>query len=169
MVVYLYKKGRQTMKNIITTIAMFILTITVQAQFLTNNSFFKMFQDSINMYRNSLGLTNVVLEPKYKNFVDQHSYYQSRLGYTTHGKGNFTFQKRVEKEINLKNISCYENCGECWVTEFNNIGFGVFTILDGFIKSPSHNKSLIEPTNTKFYISCYKKDDTVYFTLLLSE
>jgi hypothetical protein len=32
MVVYLYKKGRQTMKNIITTIAMFILTITVQAQ-----------------------------------------------------------------------------------------------------------------------------------------
>jgi hypothetical protein len=32
MVVYLYKKGRQTMKNIITTIAMFILTITAQAQ-----------------------------------------------------------------------------------------------------------------------------------------
>jgi len=28
----LYKKGRQTMKNIITTIAMFILTITAQAQ-----------------------------------------------------------------------------------------------------------------------------------------
>ena len=32
MVVYLYKKGRQTMKNIITTIAMFILTIAAQAQ-----------------------------------------------------------------------------------------------------------------------------------------
>ena len=32
MVVYLYKKGRQTMKNIITTIAMFILTIGAQAQ-----------------------------------------------------------------------------------------------------------------------------------------
>jgi hypothetical protein len=32
MVVYSYKKGRQTMKNIITTIAMFILTITAQAQ-----------------------------------------------------------------------------------------------------------------------------------------
>jgi hypothetical protein len=32
MVVYLYKKGRQTMKNIITAIAMFILTITAQAQ-----------------------------------------------------------------------------------------------------------------------------------------
>ena len=32
MVVYLYKKGRQTMKNIITTIAIFILTITAQAQ-----------------------------------------------------------------------------------------------------------------------------------------
>jgi hypothetical protein len=32
MVVYLYKEGRQTMKNIITTIAMFILTITAQAQ-----------------------------------------------------------------------------------------------------------------------------------------
>ena len=77
---------------------MFILTITAQAQFLTNNSFFKMFQDSINMYRNSLGLTNVVLEPKYKNFVDQHSYYQARLGYRTHGEGNFTFEKRVEKE-----------------------------------------------------------------------
>ena len=32
MVVYLYKKGTQTMKNIITTIAMFILTIGAQAQ-----------------------------------------------------------------------------------------------------------------------------------------
>jgi len=32
MVVSLFKKGRQTMKNIITTIAMFILTITTQAQ-----------------------------------------------------------------------------------------------------------------------------------------
>jgi len=32
MVVYLYKKGRQTMKNIITAIAMFILTIAAQAQ-----------------------------------------------------------------------------------------------------------------------------------------
>ena len=32
MVVSLFKKGRQTMKNIITTIAMFILTITAQAQ-----------------------------------------------------------------------------------------------------------------------------------------
>ena len=169
MVVYLYKKGRQTMKNIITTIAMFISTITVQAQFLTNNSFFEMFQDSINMYRNSLGLTNVVLEPKYKNFVDQHSYYQARLGNTTHGEGNFTFQKRVEKEINLKNISCYENCGELWVSDFNNIRFAVFVILDGLKKSPLHHKSLIEPTNTKFYISCYKKDDTVYITLLLSE
>ena len=157
------------MKNIITTIAMFILTITVQAQFLTNNSFFEMFQDSINMYRNSLGLTNVVLEPKYKNFVDQHSYYQARLGNTTHGEGNFTFQKRVEKEINLKNISCYENCGELWVSDFNNIRFAVFVILDGLKKSTLHHKSLIEPTNPKFYISCYKKDDTVYFTLLLSE
>ena len=157
------------MKNIITTIAMFILTITVQAQFLTNNSFFEMFQDSINMYRNSLGLTNVVLEPKYKNFVDQHTYYQASLGYRTHGEGNFTFEKRVEKEINLKNISCYENCGELWVSDFNNIRFAVFVILDGLKKSPLHHKSLIEPTNTKFYISCYKKDDTVYFTLLLSE
>lgn len=32
MVVYSYKKGTQTMKNIITTIAMFILTIGAQAQ-----------------------------------------------------------------------------------------------------------------------------------------
>ena len=35
MVVYLYKKGTQTMKNIITTIAMFILTIVAQAQTFT--------------------------------------------------------------------------------------------------------------------------------------
>lgn len=35
MVVYLYKKGTQTMKNIITTIAMFILTIAAQAQTFT--------------------------------------------------------------------------------------------------------------------------------------
>jgi hypothetical protein len=36
MVVYLYKKGRQTMKNIITTIAMFILTIGAQSQSVYN-------------------------------------------------------------------------------------------------------------------------------------
>jgi|LakMenEpi03Aug12_release.lakeMendotaPanAssembly.Ray.scaffolds.fasta_scaffold492505_2 hypothetical protein len=32
MVIYLYKKGRQTMKNIITTIAMFILVFNIKAQ-----------------------------------------------------------------------------------------------------------------------------------------
>jgi len=36
MVIYLYKKGRQTMKNIITTIAMFILTIGAQSQSVYN-------------------------------------------------------------------------------------------------------------------------------------
>jgi len=46
MVVYLYKKGRQTMKNIITTIAMFILTITAQAQTITTDSFYQFTHDT---------------------------------------------------------------------------------------------------------------------------
>jgi hypothetical protein len=46
MVVYLYKKGRQTMKNIITTIAMFILTITAQAQTITTDSFYTFTHDT---------------------------------------------------------------------------------------------------------------------------
>jgi len=46
MVVYLYKKGRQTMKNIITTIAMFILTIGAQAQTITTDSFYQYTHDT---------------------------------------------------------------------------------------------------------------------------
>jgi hypothetical protein len=45
MVVYLYKKGRQTMKNIITAIAMFILTIAAQAQTITTDSFYQFTHD----------------------------------------------------------------------------------------------------------------------------
>jgi hypothetical protein len=41
MVVYLYKKGRQTMKNIITTIAMFILVINANAQTYKMNTFYR--------------------------------------------------------------------------------------------------------------------------------
>ena len=46
MVVYLYKKGRQIMKNIITTIAMFILTIGAQAQTITTDSFYQFTHDT---------------------------------------------------------------------------------------------------------------------------
>ena len=46
MVVYLYKKGTQTMKNIITTIAMFILTIGAQAQTITTDSFYQFTHDT---------------------------------------------------------------------------------------------------------------------------
>jgi hypothetical protein len=46
MVVYLYKKGRQTMKNIITAIAMFILTIGAQSQTITTDSFYQFTHDT---------------------------------------------------------------------------------------------------------------------------
>ena len=49
MVVYLYKKGRQTMKNIITTIAMFILTITAQAQVYKLEKFYNFKHDALWM------------------------------------------------------------------------------------------------------------------------
>jgi hypothetical protein len=62
MVVYLYKKGRQTMKNIITTIAMFILTITAQAQtYKMGNMVEKTFENTMEYFQaDSLGLTKVV-------------------------------------------------------------------------------------------------------------
>jgi hypothetical protein len=49
MVVYLYKKGRQTMKNIITTIAMFILAITAQAQVYKLEKFYNFKHDALWM------------------------------------------------------------------------------------------------------------------------
>jgi hypothetical protein len=62
MVVYLYKKGRQTMKNIITTIAMFILTITAQAQtYKMGKMVEKTFENTMEYFQaDSLGLTKVV-------------------------------------------------------------------------------------------------------------
>jgi hypothetical protein len=62
MVVYLYKKGRQTMKNIITAIAMFILTITAQAQtYKMGNMVEKTFKNTMEYFQaDSLGLTKVV-------------------------------------------------------------------------------------------------------------
>jgi hypothetical protein len=58
----LYKKGRQTMKNIITTIAMFILTITAQAQtYKMGNMVEKTFKNTMEYFQaDSLGLTKVV-------------------------------------------------------------------------------------------------------------
>ena len=65
MVVYLYKKGRQTMKNIITTIAMFILTITAQAQILTVKA------DSFYHFKHSLDIsTDEAVQTKNYTFID---------------------------------------------------------------------------------------------------
>jgi hypothetical protein len=65
MVVYLYKKGRQTMKNIITTIAMFILTITAQAQIVTVKA------DSFYHFKHSLDIsTDEAVQTKNYTFID---------------------------------------------------------------------------------------------------
>jgi hypothetical protein len=76
MVVYLYKKGRQTMKNIITTIAMFILTITAQAQTITTDSFYQFTHDTnISTFEASeknqcVNIGWVVGKTKYEVFED---------------------------------------------------------------------------------------------------
>ena len=76
MVVYLYKKGRQTMKNIITAIAMFILTITAQAQTITTDSFYQFTHDTnISTFEASeknqcVNIGWVVGKTKYEVFED---------------------------------------------------------------------------------------------------
>jgi hypothetical protein len=76
MVVYLYKKGRQTMKNIITTIAMFILTIAAQAQTITTDSFYQFTHDiTISTFEASeknqcVNIGWVVGKTKYEVFED---------------------------------------------------------------------------------------------------
>ena len=76
MVVYLYKKGRQTMKNIITTIAMFILTIAAQGQTITTDSFYQFTHDTtISTFEASeknqcVNIGWVVGKTKYEVFED---------------------------------------------------------------------------------------------------
>jgi hypothetical protein len=76
MVVYLYKKGRQTMKNIITAIAMFILTIAAQAQTITTDSFYQFTHDiTISTFEASeknqcVNIGWVVGKTKYEVFED---------------------------------------------------------------------------------------------------
>ena len=76
MVIYLYKKGRQTMKNIITAIAMFILTIAAQAQTITTDSFYQFTHDiTISTFEASeknqcVNIGWVVGKTKYEVFED---------------------------------------------------------------------------------------------------
>lgn len=88
MVVYLYKKGRQTMKNIITTIAMFILTITAQAQtYKMGNMVEKTFENTMEYFQaDSLGLTKVV-----DSIFTQSDVFV--------GKDNVTFKSKQNKKV----------------------------------------------------------------------
>jgi hypothetical protein len=88
MVVYLYKKGRQTMKNIITAIAMFILTIAAQAQtYKMGNMVEKTFENTMEYFQaDSLGLTKVV-----DNIFTQSDVFV--------GKNKVTFKSQKSKKV----------------------------------------------------------------------
>lgn len=88
MVVYLYKKGTQTMKNIITTIAMFILTIGAQAQtYKMGNMVEKTFENTMEYFQaDSLGLTKVV-----DSIFTQSDVFV--------GKDNVTFKSKQNKKV----------------------------------------------------------------------
>lgn len=146
-----------------------MVQMTLTAQFYTNDSIVSMFRDSLNNYRKSLSLNKVSLEPKYKNFVDRHSSYQAKINYVTHGEESFSFENRANSEPSLRNLECQENCTVVLIDLSNTSEFISSQIFRHFKNSKPHNAGLINPNFNKMYLSCYKKGEYVFVTLLLSE
>jgi hypothetical protein len=136
MVVYLYKKGRQTMKNIITTIAMFILVLNAKAQVI------KFEFDTIQYFELQKGKT-------LKENVDQ-----KLINYMGFGYG------RVDKcELNLEEKFGVLNGDTVLITDFSFNQDGIKVKYEDQIE---HNKYTllfnVDFDKNRNYVLYYKED-----------
>lgn len=158
------------MKNKIVLVLFLLVSITkINAQFLNSDVINKEFCDTLNDYRKSLGLGNIVVEPKYKNFVNTHSQYQASINKTTHCNKDGCLQNRIDNDPNFYGLVCQENCTVVDVEGGVNIDSIANEVLGHFYRSKPHNEGLINPSFKKFYLSAYKKGNWVYVTLILSD
>jgi uncharacterized protein YkwD len=147
MVVYLYKKGRQTMKNIITTIAMFILTINVYAQVELEHKIL----NEINKYRVENGLDTIVWNDKAYPIAKNQSLYMKLSGVLTHNQTinvpNFVEQPNFEKRVSKTGLEFGGENLAYLVDTFENISkkydeMAKLTV-QMWKQSPSHNELLL--------------------------
>lgn len=157
------------MKRFILNLIFLLNTVCVNGQFLSSDVLNKEFCDTLNKYRKSLGLSNISIEPKYKNFVDNHSQYQSKVNKLTHCNEYGCLQNRIDNDPNLYGLVCQENCTVVDVGNGLNIDSIANEVLGHFYRSKPHNEGLINPNFKKCYISAYKKGEWVYVTLILSD
>jgi len=150
-------------------ILLLLLSEPLCAQHYIGDSIVAMVCDSINVYRKSLGLKPVAIEPKYKKFADIQSYNQSRYGFTTHGIGNNTIENRIKRDPYMLMRAFQENCTRVFYSDSDGLTYLASQIMLGLKSSKPHNASLINPDYEKMYVSCCKSGEYVYITLRVRE
>ena len=153
MVVYSYKKGRQTMKNIITTIAMFILTFSTNAQTISNDKVIHYLDSFVGLYLNKQTIKDDVLAKAAKIQSD----YMLKTGQITHFQENPIYRtpplRVFEVDNNFIRGFVSEIAGGGSIPKFDKkfkcveeqIAFNILNMIKG---SPKHNSILI---GMKFY------------------
>ena len=153
MVVYSYKKGRQTMKNIITTIAMFILTFSTNAQTISNDKVIHYLDSFVGLYLNKQTIKDDVLAKAAKIQSD----YMLKTGQITHFQENPNYKTPTHRVFEVDNNfirgSIMEVAGGASIPKFDKKFKCVeeqiaFNILNMFKNSPEHNHIL---NRAKFY------------------
>jgi uncharacterized protein YkwD len=127
------------------------------------------FCDTLNSYRNSLGLNPVSIEKSYYNFVSAHSHYQANINEVTHGSGNSSFENRL-RSSNIKPFGFFfENCTGVYLWKemtIEEISIQAFEIFKG---SPPHNSAMISPDVNKICVAYFKIENKVFVTLFLTD
>lgn len=146
-----------------------LLSAPLSAQHYINDSITSLLRDSLNRYRASKGLNPVRIEPQYKNFADKHSYYQSRVGFITHGIGVNTLENRVKRDPYMFDRSISESVALVYYSDSDGLPYLASKILLIFKGSKPHNSFLISPEYDRMYVSCYQSGEDVYITLLVGK
>ncbi len=156
-------------KTVFLILFILVSVIKINAQFLNSDIINKEFCDTLNDYRKSLGLGNIFIESKYKNFVNNHSQYQAKINRLTHCNEIGCLQSRIDQDPNLYGLVCQENCTLVDVEGGVDIDSIANEVLKHFYNSKQHNEGLINPNFKKCCVAAFKKGDWVYVTLILSE
>ncbi len=144
----MYKKGRQTMKNIITTIAMFILTINIYAQVDLEHKIL----NEINKYRVENGLNKIVWNNSVYNVAKNQSTYMKLSGLLTHDQNvnipNFVEESDFIKRFNKFGVNGYPGENLAYLPDtfqtVNDKNIAIAKLVVYLWKnSPSHNELLL--------------------------
>lgn len=177
-----------------TLISILLLPITLLGQVAVNDdSLIYYFNDIINRYRMDNDLSPIEINDNLKNFTEEWSNYQSVIDEVTHGSGDMSFTKRVERySLIPSNSTCLENCGDAftpsipmddedevscsrevlnpylnkmmkWKCTQKEYAEYIFLLWKS---SPPHNSAMLDPRIHTYFVSSSANNEKTYFSFI---